>query len=392
MHTIDMTPERLALAKTRLKKNLGLKSAHLSEALAKSLGARSHASLRSALQSGPVPTARPLEIPAFLERLCELGHEPNAVHAEMAIVHALGPHRGVFPHNTPAQTSHALTEHVNLARKALARSRSWTRPMLEYEGVPDPTVQTIRVDRDVWRWNPTFLKELRREELTFLVLATALHRYLGHPARRSVRDPRIWAMACELVVNDAVINAGVGDFLGVHWNPTFNRRRSAEEVYDDLVGGADQVRVKLQPRVGLGDWRIADKNWPKTADNVIPEAEADMAFYDQVTASYPWRSVDVSLHDEEIISDVPPFAFLEEPVRVSPEDADGFDACRTLAGKLRNISDDSERCTGLDSLLDFALTNLGASVAKAVARHCVFELGIDPDCRKPGWIGLLEAV
>jgi len=81
--------------------------------------------------------------------------------------------------------------------------------------------------------NPAFAEPLSVKQLMFLLAHEALHYMLSHATRRQHRDAKAWNVAADKVINDTLIDAGVGDFIdgGIHLRDA--RNYAAEELYDE---------------------------------------------------------------------------------------------------------------------------------------------------------------
>lgn len=268
MYTIPFTRKSISATKNRLRTNLGIKSSHLSEALACGLGAGSHIGLISSFQADT--TVRVLEIDAerFVQRLASLGHAPDQDHARMAFYHAINAHHRSYRTGTVEALMGTAAGRICKGKSDLHNFAVWGEDVGFYQDAPDPTIKTVRIDRDVWRWHPIFVASLAAEELEFLIFTIEMHRRLGHPSRRGARDPRAWNIACELVVSHVAVAAQVGAPLrGIHYDEKFHGGLSAEEVYEKITS-ADDGRLRLNPTIEQGSWHMLKKQWPSTASDL----------------------------------------------------------------------------------------------------------------------------
>lgn len=81
--------------------------------------------------------------------------------------------------------------------------------------------------------NPAFAEPLTVRQLMFLLAHEAMHYMLAHALRRKHRDPRAWNVAADKVINDTLIDAGVGDFIDGGVTLDGARNNAAEELYDE---------------------------------------------------------------------------------------------------------------------------------------------------------------
>ena len=102
------------------------------------------------------------------------------------------------------------------------------------ELIYDYNVPTASMNgRGQMRLNPTWCFPKTVSELIFLLAHEAMHYMLCHAVRMGSRDPEAWNVAADLVINDTLIDAGVGTFIkgGVTFDGA--RNHSTEELYND---------------------------------------------------------------------------------------------------------------------------------------------------------------
>ncbi|HYR10916.1 MAG TPA: VWA-like domain-containing protein [Longimicrobium sp.] len=96
---------------------------------------------------------------------------------------------------------------------------------------------------------------LDEEECRFVMAHELLHAGLRHQARRQGREPYLWNVACDYVVNQWLVEMGIGQVprVGVLLDPEL-KGLSAEAVYDRIVTDLRRYRKLATLRgVGLGD-------------------------------------------------------------------------------------------------------------------------------------------
>ena len=96
---------------------------------------------------------------------------------------------------------------------------------------------------------------LSQPELRFVMAHEFLHAGLGHGARCQGRDPFLWNVACDFVINDWLLEMGVGEppRLGMLHDPEL-KGLSAEQVYERICCDARRLRKLGTFRgIGLGD-------------------------------------------------------------------------------------------------------------------------------------------
>lgn len=81
-------------------------------------------------------------------------------------------------------------------------------PMTLSDEVPTAATNGKRV-----LYNPNFIEPLTDEELKFLVAHECLHPMLEHNYRRGARDPKKWNKAADFVINQLLVDEGIGKFI-----------------------------------------------------------------------------------------------------------------------------------------------------------------------------------
>lgn len=99
---------------------------------------------------------------------------------------------------------------------------------------------------------------LDEEECRFVMAHELLHVGLRHHARREGRDPYLWNVACDYVINGWLVEMGIGSMprIGVLYDPEF-KNESAESLYDRIVNDLRRFR-KLRTLRGKGMCDIID--------------------------------------------------------------------------------------------------------------------------------------
>jgi predicted metal-dependent peptidase len=145
-------------------------------------------------------------------------------------------------------------------------------------------VPTAATDgRDIFI-NPEFFGALKPAEQDAVLLHEVLHAALLHVPRRGSRDPQLWNVAADIVVNGMIAKEGYTLPDGALRDPS-NEHFSTEEVYDLLMQSAQQPAPA--PWNDLLDARPDDASLP--ADAGVPsEKESDQQGRSAALESY-WR-------------------------------------------------------------------------------------------------------
>lgn len=107
---------------------------------------------------------------------------------------------------------------------------------------------------------------LTEQELRFVIAHEVLHVALRHLPRRRGREPFLWNVACDFVINDWLIQMDVGQppSIGLLHDPDL-RGLSAEEVYDRIASDLRRMRKLRTLAGGQGDMlerRVGDLGSP----------------------------------------------------------------------------------------------------------------------------------
>jgi len=250
----NVSADRLDAARLVVSRMLGLKAGHACEAVAAGLGYNTHAALGAALRANErlpgTPDAR-----RFRARLTDLGHATPITSADAALGVAFGAvPKGVTDRKAVADLV-GLSGFVTMARVEILADRPAARDLLfALTPIPDASVATLLVGKDTLSWNPDFVRLLNMGEMSFLVAAAALHRAASHPLRRGERDPALWRMACDYVVNGFLIEHGVGELPKFgHYDKRFPSSMSAEDVYDCIL--SESRKHNPQSASDFGTWK-----------------------------------------------------------------------------------------------------------------------------------------
>ena len=124
------------------------------------------------------------------------------------------------------------------------------------------TFNTAATDgKNIW-YNPEFIEKIYTEDPVYvqsLLGHEVLHAVFSHVGRRGYRHPLLWNIACDFVVNSALVESG----LKIHPNWLYDVKYkdwTTEAVYDDLLKDAEAAR-KAQGK-GTVDSHYGDDDFP----------------------------------------------------------------------------------------------------------------------------------
>ncbi|MEM9538230.1 MAG: VWA-like domain-containing protein [Cyanobacteria bacterium P01_E01_bin.42] len=100
---------------------------------------------------------------------------------------------------------------------------------------PSSAVLTAATDgRDIF-YNPEFLGALTPPHMDGVLLHEVLHAALLHVVRRGSRDPELWNIAADIVVNGAIAEQGAFELPPGHIRNAQLEKLSVEEIYEILL-------------------------------------------------------------------------------------------------------------------------------------------------------------
>ena len=103
-------------------------------------------------------------------------------------------------------------------------------------------------------YNREFISPLTSEELDFLVGHEVLHCVYDHMERREGRQPQIWNMATDYVINGQLVAENLGKMPKQGLYDSKYRDKNSDEIYDELKKNAVEIKVTLDMHMdGEGD-------------------------------------------------------------------------------------------------------------------------------------------
>ena len=103
-------------------------------------------------------------------------------------------------------------------------------------------------------YNREFITPLTSDELDFLIGHEVMHCVYDHMERREGRQPQIWNMATDYVINGQLVREGLGKMPkeGLHDSKYYDK--NSDEVYGDLKKNQVEFKVTLDMHLdGEGD-------------------------------------------------------------------------------------------------------------------------------------------
>ena len=94
-------------------------------------------------------------------------------------------------------------------------------------------------------WNPSFLRSISKLERDAVLLHEVLHCALSHVTRRGMREPRLWNVACDIVVNGLIAAEGTFNLPREHIREPKLEHLAVEEVYALLQNQKPQLELLM---------------------------------------------------------------------------------------------------------------------------------------------------
>ncbi len=164
--------------------------------------------------------------------------------------------------NVPKMIAHCIM-------RLQGEARFWSVLALHADWIPDTTIETACTNGRTVRFNPTFLADLPPDERDFVVAHEVTHLALLHVQRAGERDPMLWNVACDVVVNGMLVAAGLRPVSGCIRDPSLEHLR-AEDVYARIGNLSKGRRRKLGGTLGSRLRDLGPASGPAAADGVQP--------------------------------------------------------------------------------------------------------------------------
>jgi len=128
---------------------------------------------------------------------------------------------------------------------------------------------TIATDGRVFYYNPEFIAKLDDQEMIFGFAHELGHIIFDHMTRRGDRNPQVWNMAGDYVINNMLVREGIGraiQAVPILLDSKYTGK-TADEVYDELMANAVEIKMPFDMHLdpdnegdGEGEGSGEDKN------------------------------------------------------------------------------------------------------------------------------------
>jgi predicted metal-dependent peptidase len=173
--------------------------------------------------------------------------------------------------------------HRSVADKLLAARTAllWDHPFFAalaiqlevVDATDDPDIDTMATDGKRLYVDGPFVESLKKDELVFVLAHEVMHNALQHHIRRQSRDPMLWNIAADYVINGELVETKVGTMPKCGLINARFTGMSAEEVYrilEEEGGGGGGTGSDPGGCGGVID------GCPQYDENAIAEARADI--------------------------------------------------------------------------------------------------------------------
>lgn len=114
--------------------------------------------------------------------------------------------------------------------------------------------KTAATDGRYFYYNREFIKSLNKEELLFLVGHEILHCIYDHLGRRGGRDPKMWNMANDYIVNWTLVDQNIGKMPSSGlYNTNYTDELTSEELFEILKKNSATIKMTLDEHLELGN-------------------------------------------------------------------------------------------------------------------------------------------
>jgi predicted metal-dependent peptidase len=180
-----------------------------------------------------------------------------------------------------------------------------------------------------------FAAKLSVKQCVFLLAHEALHYALGHNFRRFNRDPAQWNKVCDWVINDNLVEMGVGSSIPDGEYRQGSAAYSAEQLYNDQRGGQNdkpsndqgdssggqndtpsdcpgQGKPEYQPGQGNSDLSETEMPSDRSVQEIMQECAQELAQARTAAKKQGTMSADLERLIGEVINPITPWHILLE--------------------------------------------------------------------------------
>jgi predicted metal-dependent peptidase len=126
---------------------------------------------------------------------------------------------------------------------------------------------TAATDGRYFYYNRQFIASLTKKEVIFLVAHEIYHCIFTHFLRRGHRDPKLWNMAADYVINKSLVDEKIGEMPdGGLIDDKFSAEMASEEVYEILKKNCVKIREPLDMHLDLGGGGDGDGDGEASSD------------------------------------------------------------------------------------------------------------------------------
>jgi predicted metal-dependent peptidase len=112
--------------------------------------------------------------------------------------------------------------------------------------------KTAATDGRHFYYNRDFIKGLTPNQLLFLFGHEVLHCVYDHMGRRGTREPKLWNMANDYIVNYTLVKEKLGDMPpGGLFDERYTDHMTSEEVYDTLGKNSTTIKITLDEHLEM---------------------------------------------------------------------------------------------------------------------------------------------
>jgi predicted metal-dependent peptidase len=135
-----------------------------------------------------------------------------------------------------------------------------------------PWCKTMATDGKNIFWGRKFVDSITEKELMGVIAHEVLHMAWLHPLRLGKRNHKIWNIACDVVINETVLETKLALPKGGVYGPQYDKYKnwSANAVYEDLMKNAVEIKISFPSPDGQGDGEDDQGDEPTWGGIIVP--------------------------------------------------------------------------------------------------------------------------